>query len=58
MNSIAEHKSMSNIIDNRQERVTTYSDNVDMLLNRIVALEQRIAELEKKIADVNDIEYY
>ena len=48
MNSIAEHKSMSNIIDNRQERVTTYSDNVDMLLNRIVALEQRLAELEKK----------
>ena len=48
MNSIDEHKSMSNIIDNRQDRVTTYSDNVDMLLNRIVALEQRIAELEKK----------
>ena len=48
MNSIAEHKSMSNIIDNRQDRVTTYSDNVDMLLNRIVAMEQRIAELEKK----------
>ena len=48
MNSIAEHKSMSNIIDNRQDRVTTYSDNVDMLLNRIVALEQRLAELEKK----------
>lgn len=48
MNSIAEHKSMSNIIDNRQDRVTTYSDNVEMLLNRIVALEQRLAELEKK----------
>ena len=48
MNSRAEHNSMSNIIDNRQERVTTYQDNVDTLLNRIVALEQRIAELEKK----------
>lgn len=48
MNSIAEHNSMSNIIDNRQDRVTTYLDNVDTLLNRIVALEQRIAELEKK----------
>jgi len=58
MNSIAEHKSMSNIIDNRQDRVTTYSDNVDMLLNRIVALESKIQELEQKIADVNDIEYY
>ena len=48
MNSIAEHKSMSNINDNRQDRVTTYSDNIDMLLNRIVALERRLAELEKK----------
>jgi len=48
MNSITEHgyqKAMSNIY---QDRVTTYSDNVEMLLNRIVALEQRLAELEKK----------
>jgi len=48
MNSRDEHESMSNIIDNRQERVTTYLDNVDTLLNRIVALERRIEELEKK----------
>ena len=58
MNSIAEHKSMSNIIDNRQDRVTKYEDNVETLLNRIVALELKIQELEQKIADVNDIEYY
>jgi polyhydroxyalkanoate synthesis regulator phasin len=48
MNSISEHRSMSNIIDNRQDRVTTYRDNVDTLFNRIVALERRIEELEKK----------
>jgi polyhydroxyalkanoate synthesis regulator phasin len=48
MNSISEHNSMSNIIDNRQERVTTYLDNVDSLFNRIVALERRIEELENK----------
>ena len=48
MNSRSEHNSMSNIIDNKQERVTTYQDNVDTLLNRIVALEQRIEVLENK----------
>ena len=48
MNSIAEHKSLNNIIDNRQDRVTTYQDNVDTLLNRIVALEERIEVLENK----------
>ena len=45
MNSISEHQAMSSIL---QDRVTTYEDNVETLLNRIVALEQRIAELEKK----------
>ena len=58
MNSISEHRSMSNIIDNNQERVTTYQDNVDTLLSRIVALESKIQELEQKIVDSNDIEYY
>lgn len=48
MDSIAEHKSLNNIIDNRQDRVTTYQDNVDTLLNRIVALEERIEVLENK----------
>ena len=56
MNSISEHRAMSNIV--RQDRVTTYEDNVETLLNRIVALESKIQELEQKIADVNDIEYY
>ena len=49
MNSITEHgyqKAMSNIY--HQDRVTTYEDNVETLLNRIVALERRLAELEKK----------
>ena len=46
MNSISEHQAMSSIV--RQDRVTTYFDTVDTLLDRIVALEQRIAELEKK----------
>ena len=46
---------MSNIL---QDRVTKYEDNVETLLNRIVALELKIQELEQKIADVNDIEYY
>ena len=50
------HKAMSNIY--HQDRVTTYEDNVETLLNRIVALELKIQELEQKIADVNDIEYY
>ena len=58
MNSVSEHRAMSNIIDNKQERVTTYQDNVDTLLSRIVALESKIQELEQKIADSNDIEYY
>ena len=55
MNSISEHRAMSNIL---QDRVTKYEDNVETLLNRIVALELKIQELEQKIADVNDIEYY
>ena len=46
MNSISEHKSMSNI---HQDRVTKYEDNLETLLNRIVALERRIEELEQKI---------
>ena len=46
---------MSNIL---QDIVTKYEDNVETLLNRIVALELKIQELEQKIADVNDIEYY
>ena len=45
MNSISEHRAMSNIL---QDRVTKYEDNVETLLNRIVALERRIEELEKK----------
>ena len=52
MNSVSEHRAMSNMI---QDRVTKYEDT---LLNRIVALELKIKELEQKIADVNDIEYY
>ena len=59
MNSITEYgyqKAMSSIYN--QDRVTTYVDNVEMLLSRIVALESKIQELEQKIADVNDIEYY
>ena len=59
MNSITEHgyhKAMSNIY--HQDRVTKYEDNVETLLNRIVALESKIKELEQKIADINDIEYY
>ena len=55
MNGVSEHRAMSNIL---QDRVTTYEDNVETLLNRIVALELKIQELEQKIADVNDIEYY
>ena len=55
MNSVSEHRAMSNMI---QDRVTKYEDNIETLLNRIVALESKIQELEQKIADVNDIEYY
>ena len=59
MNTKTEHgyqKAMSNIY--HQDRVTKYEDNVETLLNRIIALESKIHELEQKIADVNDIEYY
>ena len=58
MNTLTEHGYHKAMSSKLQDRVTTYEENVETLLNRIVALESKIQELEQKIADVNDIEYY
>ena len=55
MNNITEYNIMQSLT---QDRVTTYEDNVETLLNRIIALESKIKELEQKIEDSNHIEYY
>ena len=48
MNTLTEHGYHKAMSSKLQDRVTKYEDNIEMLLNRIVALERRLAELEKK----------